>query len=98
MQMPRHTGGGGGNKHIRASHARPNMGAWNSHMAILILGGHGHMGHQIVPLITLSHPIIHIGFGGSRMKTVATRAIYVYSRRVGAAWFQPLYGSGSHKY
>ena len=33
----------------------PNMGAWNSHMAILILGGH--MGHQIVPLITLSHPI-----------------------------------------
>ena len=34
---------------------RPNMGAWNSHMAILILGGH--MGHQIVPLITLSHPI-----------------------------------------
>ena len=39
----------------------------------------------------------HIGFGGSRMKTVATRAINVYSRRVGAAWFQPLYGSGSHK-
>ena len=30
-------------------------GKWNSHMAILILGGH--MGHQIVPLITLSHPI-----------------------------------------
>ena len=55
------------------------------------------MGHQIVPLITLSHPII-IGFGGSRMKTVATRAINVYSGRVGAAWFQPLYGSGSHKY
>ena len=64
-------------------------------MAILILGGY--MGHQIVPLITLSHPII-IGFGGSRMKTVATRAINVYSGRVGAAWFQPLYGSGSHKY
>ena len=36
------------------------------------------MGHQIVPLITLSQT--HIGFGGSRMKTVATRAINVYSR------------------
>ena len=31
------------------------MGAWNSHMAILVLGGH--MGHQIVPFITLNHPI-----------------------------------------
>ena len=33
----------------------PNMGARNSQMATLILGGH--MGHQIVPFITLSHPI-----------------------------------------
>ena len=42
------------------------------------------MGHQIVPLIPLSHPI-YIGFGGSMAKTVAARAINnVYSRRVGA--------------
>ena len=34
---------------------RPNIGTRNSHMAILILGGY--MGHQIVPSITLSHPI-----------------------------------------
>ena len=29
----------------------------------------------------------HIGFSGSRIKTVAARAINVYSRQVGAAWF-----------
>ena len=54
-------------------------------MAILILSGH--MGHQVVQC-SFDHPESpHIGFGGSGMKTVATRAINVYSRWVGAAWF-----------
>ena len=51
------------------------------------------------PNCSFNHPESpHIGFGGSRMKTVAARAINVYSRRVGTAQLQPLYGSGSHKY
>ena len=38
-----------------------------------------------VPNCPFDHPKSpHIGFGGSRMKTVATRAINVYSRRVSA--------------
>ena len=38
-------------------HAPPlyAMGARNSHMAQMVLGGH--VGHQTVPLITLNHPI-----------------------------------------
>ena len=56
-------------------------------MAILILGGHIYGASNC----SFNHPESpYIGFGGSRMKTVATRAINVYSRRVGAAWFQPL--------
>ena len=53
--MYQHFGEVSGPWHPTGSEPRPNMYARNSHMAILII--RGHMGHQIVPLIPLSHPI-----------------------------------------
>ena len=51
-------------------------------MAILILGGH--MGHQIVPLIFTP------GFGGSRIKIVATRATCIPDSAAGFSRYMAL--------
>ena len=48
---------------LATGHARPNMGAGNSHLAQMVL--EGQMGHQTVPPITQIHPYSpNLGFNG----------------------------------